>query len=65
MKRAEVWVIESLEDGVWRAVDSYIHLVDANNALHKLRNEADDPGTWRRKRYVRDTSTPCGEGRTR
>lgn len=65
MKGAEVWVVEYLADGVWDVFQPFVYLSEANSYLRERRSVTGDSSKWRRKRYVRDTSTPCGKGRNR
>lgn len=62
---AYVWVIEYFLDGQWHPYEAYMHLTSANAALHTHRRKDVDRSLWRRKKYVRDTTTPVGKGRAR
>ncbi len=57
MKGSEVWVVESFENGEWLPIEAYIDAIDAFNSVCSLKKQADDPSTWRRRKYVRDTTT--------
>lgn len=59
-----VWVIEYLRDGEWVPFNVFLHMDAATQCLIGRRKEG-DPKMWRRKMYVRDTSTKTRKGLNR